>query len=162
MAHFTNLVVQTLNSLSLVGKIESLFTFMHNYFAHSPKCHLEASNLAELLECKHNKIIKNIKTHYISMLTPSKRILSEYKALVVKMVKDNVIVDTTKTNYELLSDVETLMGFFCIILSLELVHGLSKFAQNQQTFICDFISTLKFCEADLFTMYYEGRKRFSS
>jgi len=95
------------------------------------------------------------------MLTPFERILSEYKALVVKMVKDNVIVDTTKTNYELLCDPETLMGFFCIIFLLELVHALSKFTQSQQTFICDFISSLKFYETNLFTMYYEGRKRFS-
>jgi hypothetical protein len=39
-----------LNSLNLVGKIECLFAFMHNYFAHSPKCHLEASKLAAFLE----------------------------------------------------------------------------------------------------------------
>jgi hypothetical protein len=44
------MVLQTLSNLSLVGKIESLFAFMHNYFAHSPKCHLEASKLAIFLE----------------------------------------------------------------------------------------------------------------
>jgi hypothetical protein len=58
MAHHTNLVVQTLSSLSLVGKIESLLTSMHNYFAHIPKHHLEASKF----ECKGNKNLKNIKT----------------------------------------------------------------------------------------------------
>jgi len=36
---------------------------MHNYFAHNPKRHLEASKLAKLLECKGNKIVKNMKTH---------------------------------------------------------------------------------------------------
>jgi hypothetical protein len=36
---------------------------MHNYFAHIPKHYLEVSKLAELiLECKGNKILKNIKT----------------------------------------------------------------------------------------------------
>jgi hypothetical protein len=65
------------------------------------------------------------------MLSPSKRVLSEYKALVVKMVEDNVIVDTTKINYELMCDLETLLGLSCIIPLLELVQGLSKFAQSQ-------------------------------
>jgi len=55
------------------------------------------------------------------MLSPSKRVLSEYKALVVKMVEDNVIVDTTKINYELMCDLETLLGLSCIIPLLELV-----------------------------------------
>jgi hypothetical protein len=37
------------------------------------------------------------------------------------MVEDNIIIDTTKTNYELLCDPETLLGFYCIIPLLELV-----------------------------------------
>jgi hypothetical protein len=94
---------------------------MHNYFAHGPKGHLEASKLVELLERKGNKIFKNIKTHWISMLSLSKKILSEYKTLVVKMVEDNVTADTAKTIYVLLCNFETLLGFFYIIPLLELV-----------------------------------------
>jgi len=62
MAHHTNLVVQTLSNLNLVGKIKSLPASMHNYFAQIPKHHLEASKLVELFECKGNKIFNNIKT----------------------------------------------------------------------------------------------------
>jgi hypothetical protein len=64
------------------------------------------------------------------MLLPSKRVLNEYKALVVKMAKDKVTIDITKTNYELMCDLEMLLGIFCIIHLFELVHGLSKFAQS--------------------------------
>jgi hypothetical protein len=64
------------------------------------------------------------------MLSPSKSIFSEYKALVVKMVEDNVSVDITKTNCELMCDPKTLLGLSCIIPLLELVQGLSKFAQS--------------------------------
>jgi hypothetical protein len=74
MAHHTNLVVQALSSLSLVSKIERLFTYMHNYFTHNPKRHLETSKLVELLECKGNKILENIKTHWILLLSPLKRV----------------------------------------------------------------------------------------
>jgi hypothetical protein len=38
-----------------------------------------------------------------------KRILVEYKTLVVKMGQNNVIIGNAKVNYELLRDVETLL-----------------------------------------------------
>jgi hypothetical protein len=75
MAHFINLVVQILRSL--VKKIESLISSIYNYFIHSPKCHLEVIKLAKLLDCKGNKFLKNIKTQWILMLSPSKRVLNE-------------------------------------------------------------------------------------
>jgi len=40
------------------------------------------------------------------------------------------------------------------------VQGLSKFAQGQQTFICNFGFAFKLCEIDIFTMYYEIGSRF--
>ncbi len=135
---------------------------MHNYFAHSPKRHLEVIKLVEFLKCKGNKIFENIKTCWISMFSLSKRIFNEYKTLVVKLVEDSVNVDIAKTNYEFLCDPKTLLSLFCIIPLLELVQGLSKFAQSQQTFICDFIFALKLYEVDFFTMYCEFGKRFFS
>jgi hypothetical protein len=55
------------------------------------------------------------------MLSPSKRVLNEYKTLVVEMAKDNVTIDVAKTNYELMCDPNTLMGLSCIIPLLEFV-----------------------------------------
>jgi hypothetical protein len=48
------------------------------------------------------------------MLLPSKWVLDEYKALVVKMAVGSESVQIVKTKYELLCDVETLLGFACI------------------------------------------------
>jgi hypothetical protein len=64
------------------------------------------------------------------MLSPSKKILVEYPSLVVKMAHDNVVVQTTKVNYELLCDVKTFLGLACIMPLLEIVQGLSKFVQG--------------------------------
>jgi hypothetical protein len=55
------------------------------------------------------------------MLSPSKRVFNEYKALVIKMAKDNVTIDIAKTNYELMCDPKTLMGLSFIIPLLDLV-----------------------------------------
>jgi hypothetical protein len=37
------------------------------------------------METKGNKMLKNIETHWISMKSPAKRIMSEYTTLMVKM-----------------------------------------------------------------------------
>ncbi len=60
MTHHINLGVQTLSGLSLVKKIESLFFSIYIYFFHNFKCRLEVNKLAKLLECKGNKLLKNI------------------------------------------------------------------------------------------------------
>jgi hypothetical protein len=86
------------------------------------------------------------------MLSTSKRILNEYKALVVKMGINSVNVQITKANYELLCDAETLLGFAYVIPLLKVVQGLSKFAQGRGTFIYDFVDALKLVETDLSTM----------
>jgi len=44
-----------------------------------------------------------------------KRVLVEYKTLVVKMAQNNVIIGNAKVNYELLHDVETLLVCFHIL-----------------------------------------------
>ncbi len=128
IVHRINLASQTLDGLKLVGKIDNPLALMYNYFAHNFKHHLEIYKLVELLKCNINKILKNIKTQWMSMLSPSKRVLNEYQMLVVKMVEDNVSIVIVKANYELIYDVETLLGLACVLPLLELVQGLFKFA----------------------------------
>jgi hypothetical protein len=36
---------------------------------------------------------------------------------------------------------------------LKIIQGLSKFAQNWGIFICNFVTTIKKCEAQLYKMY---------
>jgi hypothetical protein len=66
---------------------------------------LEFCKLAKILESKGNKLLKNIKTQWISMLSLYKRIFAKYKFLVVKMVEDNDHIEDAKSSYELLCDV---------------------------------------------------------
>jgi hypothetical protein len=116
MAHRTNLIVVMLSSLRLVSKVESLLVGMYNHFAHNPKQHLEFCKLSKILESKGNKLLKKIKTQWISMLSPCKRIFAEYKLLVVKMHENNDHIENAKNNYELLCDVEMFLGLACILL----------------------------------------------
>jgi hypothetical protein len=40
--------------------------------------------------------------------------VNEYKTLVVKMAQDVTTINKTKVNYELVCDVDNLLGFTCI------------------------------------------------
>jgi len=160
MVHCTNLAIQTLNGLKLVGKIKSWLASMYKYFDHNPKHYLEIYKLAELLQCKGNKILKNIKTQRISMLSSSEAMLNEYWTLVVKMVENNVNIIIVKTNnHEFLCNVKTLLGLTCVFLVLKLMQELSTFEQGCDIFICDFVFVFKLHEVDLYGLYYDPKKR---
>jgi hypothetical protein len=61
-AHRTNLAVEALSNLPMVSRIEEMLASLYVFFAHSPKRHLEFIKLAEVMQSKGLKILKNITT----------------------------------------------------------------------------------------------------
>jgi hypothetical protein len=59
------------------------------------------------------------------------------------MLDDLHIVIVAKTNLQYLCDIEMVMELVCIMLLLELIHVLIKFTQAHNTFVCDFVVTVK-------------------
>jgi hypothetical protein len=98
--------------------LQSLYTF----FVHSPKKHLGFTELAQILQTKGNKILCNVKTRWISMLNPTRCVMSKYKMLMLKMVKYNMEVVIAKSNFELLSNVSLFLALACLLLLLETTH----------------------------------------
>jgi hypothetical protein len=84
MAHQTNLMIQTLSHLSMVNRIEGLLSTLYNYFCKSPKRYLEFSKLTKVMETKGAKILKDVKTQWISMLSLVKHDMAKYKTLFMK------------------------------------------------------------------------------
>jgi hypothetical protein len=87
-AHRTNLAVEALSNLPVVQRLESLCKSLHSYFSASPKCHLEFTKLAEVVEIEGLKILNKVHTRWISLLEPLKRISGEYKTLIIKFAED--------------------------------------------------------------------------
>ena len=103
--------MQCLSDLEMVARIETLLAALYKYFSKSPKRHLELQKLVELLESKGRKFLQNVKTRWISMLNPLKRVLSKYCTLLVKMYSNHLVkptIPTAKVNYELMADVAHL------------------------------------------------------
>ena len=90
MAHRCNLAFKTLSQLAIMNRIEGLLKSSHAYFKHSPKRHLEFVKLAELMDTKGLKLLKNVKTRWVSLIEPLRRILQEYRVLLAKMKADSL------------------------------------------------------------------------
>jgi hypothetical protein len=103
--HHTNLAIKSLSDLSVVNRIEDLLQSLHSYFARSPKQHLEFVKLVEVMETKGLKILRQVKTRWLSMMSPPIRVMNEYRTLVVKMLEDQDQVDFARTSFEHLIDI---------------------------------------------------------
>jgi len=78
-------VMQSLSNLIFFYYFDVFMTNLHSYFSHSPKCHLKFQKLDAIAETNGNKILKNMKTQWMSMLDPLKRIIVVYKPLFTVM-----------------------------------------------------------------------------
>jgi hypothetical protein len=90
---------------------------------------LEFDKLAKIMETKGNKILRNIKIKWISMLNPVLHMLSKYRIFFLKMALDVATITSTKSNLCLLTNVEMLLGLNVVMPLLEAMHSLIKFAQ---------------------------------
>ncbi len=79
----------------------------------------------------------------------------------MKMFKDLLINSIAATNYELICDVEIMMGLMCVLLMLEVMQSLNKFAQNRNCFTCDFVVAIKLTQVDFYNLYVDPEWHFS-
>jgi hypothetical protein len=77
-----------------------------------------------MIESKGLNFLRNIKIEMDFHANPFKRMLREYKTLVVKMNDDVVNNIASNINYEFMCDVETIMGLMCLLPMLETMQGL--------------------------------------
>jgi hypothetical protein len=72
------------------------------------------------------------------------------------MFDEHALNITTKGNLDLFCDVKTFLGVSYIIPLLECMQSLSKFVQDWDVFICDFVDAIKACERDLYKLYVDS------
>jgi hypothetical protein len=69
---------------------------------------------------------------------------------ITKVAVDNGFMEVTKTNLVNMCDVSIILGLPCVLSMLEFVHGLMKFVQAKDVFMCDYIFILKLYQFDLY------------
>ena len=68
-----------------MSKVEGLLASLFSYYSGRPKQCVELAKFASNMETKGLKMLKAVKTRWISLLSPCKHVLSEYRPLLVKM-----------------------------------------------------------------------------
>jgi hypothetical protein len=63
---------------------------LHSYFSHSQNNIENFKNIMLPWETKGNKIFKNVKTHFMSMFDPLKRLMANYKQLFIIMQANQI------------------------------------------------------------------------
>jgi hypothetical protein len=156
VAHRIDLAVEVLSELDMVSSIKKLLKKLHSYFSKSPKRYMELEKLSQLMVSKGGKILNNVKTRWISILSPMRRVLSKYCVLLVKMYGDMLAKSVIKgvvANFHLLVDVQTLLSLVALLPLLESIKKLVVFAQSPSVNVCDFTRTLKLCFQDIHDSY---------
>jgi hypothetical protein len=113
------------------------------------------------METKGFKIVGNTKIIWISIIFLNKVVLEKFKTLLVKMAQVASTHETTKTNYVYLCDLDTILKLTSMVSLLEVVKGLSKYVQNPKTFIYDFVTRVKLCQANFHNMYCDDEKKYN-
>ena len=67
---------------------EDVLQTSHAYFVHSPKKASEFRTLAQLMEIEGLKLLKNMKTCWISYYASIRRLILEWKPVMAKMFED--------------------------------------------------------------------------
>jgi hypothetical protein len=111
---------------------------------------------------KGNKKFRNVKTRWISMLSPAKRIMAKYKTLLVKMALDNPTNQQAMLICEHFCDLHIFLGLVCILHLLKSMHALIKFAQSRDVFMCDLVANIKVCQGDVHNMYDDQTSKFTT
>jgi hypothetical protein len=134
---------------------------LYAYFNASPKRCNEYHKLAKVVETSGLKILQNVGTRWISMLEPLKRVLGEYKTLIVKMAQDAAEESKAAHNLRLLYDVHILLALPCLMPLLESMNQLILFAQSRCVFVSDYVTVVKLWQAEIFMMYCDADANFS-
>lgn len=110
VAHYTNLAASLINALPIMKSLENLVQKAYGFFTDSPRCHLELSRLSTLLETKGQKLVKNVKTQWMGILSCIERKLAEYKPLILQMSEDAPSVAAARQTLKLFLDIQNVLA----------------------------------------------------
>ena len=87
-AYELQLCAQVLSKTNLMSTTEDVLETSHTYIEHSSKRMTEFCTLVQLMETIGLKLLKNVKTHWISCYAPMQRLISKWKPVMAKIYED--------------------------------------------------------------------------
>jgi hypothetical protein len=112
------------------------------------------------MQTKGLKILQNVTTRWLNMLSPSERILIEYHTLVLKLYEDKATLSQAVKSYDRLLDVQILIGLSCFLPMLRSLNSFMEFAQSRNVFISDYLAAVKECQMEITAFYIDSVTKF--
>jgi hypothetical protein len=133
---------------------------LHTNFSGRPKRFIELVKLASIMKIKGLKMLKCVKTRWVSMLFSCKRVFSEYRTPVMKIELDMNTYSTAKDNFDMLVDLEVILAFYYLVPMLEMVNKVIKWTQDRNIYVVDFNHGVKHCTSLLYHHFVDSSTRF--
>lgn len=104
-------------------------------------------------QTKGLKIFTNIKMWWLSMLSPTMKVMNKYPTLLIEMQQHSSTLANTKTNFDHLTSVHILVGLACFLPMLQSMHNFKQFAQKCDVFVFNYLFSIKICQVNVYAMY---------
>ncbi len=153
--------MMVLSNFSSIVRLKVLLQFMHTFFSHSLKKHLEFQKLCEVFTKRKNKLFMNVKRmdKYVIFYEMCYGIISTLNCKIhVDVPKSNI----ANENLSLLYAQDLILELHVIIPLLDFVHVLIKMPQFHDAFICDFIDAMKVCQLELYQCSATPQTKFDN
>jgi hypothetical protein len=97
--------------------LKGILQILYACFVHNPKKFVEFQKLVDLLNMKKNKLFRNVKMKWISILSSTKQIYIKYLLLILKMhinsAKNDIVLKKLNVLCDIDSFVGSLVSFLC-------------------------------------------------
>ena len=143
-------------------ELENLCQSLHAYLNKSPKRAMAFAELADELNMGCTKIVKHVKTCWVSVYEPALRIHDNYQTLVVQMaekmhmkkfkVKSEKRAHAAK-NLDMLCDLDMFLLLPALLPMLFIVNDLIIYIKGGDVYIGDFLMALNMSILDLEIKY---------
>ncbi|KAJ9520250.1 hypothetical protein QJQ45_030274 [Haematococcus lacustris] len=158
-AHRGQLAGKAIEDTPVISKLNSLSSTLAHYFCRSPKRQGELRAISCNLLGTDVKVLRRVPTRWVSLLSPLRRILRLYSALVQLFAESEE--PQASAMYDSLMDIEVLLGLHLLLPMLQLLNSFIKLCQQRDVGVLELSHAVQQLSASVTRMYINESSRYN-
>ncbi|KAJ9520854.1 hypothetical protein QJQ45_014047 [Haematococcus lacustris] len=159
-AHRGQLAGKAIEDTPVISKLNSLSSTLAHYFCRSPKRQGELRAISRNLLGTDVKVLRRVPTRWVSLLSPLRRILRLYSALVQLFAESEE--PQASAMYDSLMDIEVLLGLHLLLPMLQSLNSFIKLCQQRDVGVLELSHAVQQLSASVTRMYINESSRYNS
>ncbi|KAJ9510721.1 hypothetical protein QJQ45_027630 [Haematococcus lacustris] len=155
----TRLAGKAIEDTPVISKLNSLSSTLAHYFCRSPKRQGELRAISRNLLGTDVKVLRRVPTRWVSLLSPLRRILRLYSALVQLFAESEE--PQASAMYDSLMDIEVLLGLHLLLPMLQLLNSFIKLCQQRDVGVLELSHAVQQLSASVTRMYINESSRYN-